>query len=229
VDQGAADAVAAKITSASGHAIAVVGDALDAEHAPDLVARIEQAAGGIDVLVCIVGQAHWGKFLDVALNDFDLDHRRNLRYAFALCQAVARSIVRRGGNGAIILIASVSGVQSAPNHAAYGAAKAGLMNLVRTMSVELAKQKIRVNAIAPGAIATPRILASFPKGQETTPAQQKILNAIPMGRMGEPEEIANVVLFLASDLARYVTGQTVAVDGGLTAGFALGTIEPDAA
>jgi NAD(P)-dependent dehydrogenase (short-subunit alcohol dehydrogenase family) len=228
VDQGAADAVAAKITSESGRAIAVVGDALDAERAPDLVARIEQVAGGIDVLVCIVGQAHWGKFLDVALDDFDLDHRRNLRYAFALCQAVARSIVQRGGDGAIVLIASVSGVQSAPNHAAYGAAKAGLMNLVRTMSVELAKQKIRVNAIAPGAIATPRILASFPKGQET-PAQRRMLDAIPMGRMGEPEEIANVVLFLASDLARYLTGQTVVVDGGLTAGFALGTIEPDAA
>jgi NAD(P)-dependent dehydrogenase (short-subunit alcohol dehydrogenase family) len=227
VDQGAADAVAAKITAASGQAQAMIGDALDAERAPELVARIEQEAGEIDVLVCIVGQAQWGAFLDLGLDDFDRDHRRNLRYVFALCQAVGRSMAKRGG-GAIVLIASVSGVQSAPNHSAYGAAKAGLMNLVRTMSVELARYGIRVNAVAPGAIATPRILSSFPKDEET-PALRKILNAIPMGRMGEPEEIGNVVLFLASNLAGYVTGQTVVTDGGLTAGFALGMIEPDAA
>jgi NAD(P)-dependent dehydrogenase (short-subunit alcohol dehydrogenase family) len=125
------------------------------------------------------------------------------------------------------MIASVSGVQSAPNHSSYGAAKAGLMNLVRSMAVELAEKDIRVNAVAPGAIATPRINASFPEGQ-ASPALRTMLQRIPMGRMGQPEDIGNAVLFLTSGLARYITGHTLIVDGGLTAGFALGTIKPDA-
>ena len=227
VNQGAADNVVAKITANSGKATAFIGDALDCANAADLIARIEQKAGGIDILVCIIGQAHWGQFLDVSLDDFDLDHRRNLRYIFAVSQAVARSIVKRGAAGAFVMIASVSGVQSAPNHSSYGAAKAGLMNLVRSMAVELAGKNIRVNAIAPGAIATPRINASFPDG-EASPALRSMLQTIPMGRMGQPEDIGNAVLFLTSGLARYITGHTLIVDGGLTAGFALGTIKPDA-
>jgi len=226
VDQRAAQNVAAKITANSGKATAFVGDALDSANVADLISRIEQQVGGIDILVCIVGQAHWSQFLDLSLADFDRDHHRNLRYVFAVSQAVARSIVKRGAKGAFVFIASVSGVQSAPNHAAYGAAKAGLMNLVRSMSVELAEKNIRVNAVAPGAIATPRILASFPEG-EASPALSVMLRTIPMGRMGQPEDIGNAVLFLSSALARYITGQTLIVDGGLTAGLSLGTIKPD--
>jgi NAD(P)-dependent dehydrogenase (short-subunit alcohol dehydrogenase family) len=227
VNESAANNVVAKITANSGKAAAFVGDALDSAHVTDLIARIEQQVGGIDILVCIIGQAHWGSFLDVSLNDFDLDQHRNLRYIFALSQAVARSIVERSSGGAFVMIASVSGVQSAPNHSSYGAAKAGLMNLVRSMAVELAEKDIRVNAVAPGAIATPRINASFPEGQ-ASPALRTMLQRIPMGRMGQPEDIGNAVLFLTSGLARYITGHTLIVDGGLTAGFALGTIKPDA-
>jgi NAD(P)-dependent dehydrogenase (short-subunit alcohol dehydrogenase family) len=227
VNKVAADNVVAKITANSGKATAFTGDALDSANVGDLISRIEQKVGGINILVCIVGQAHWGQFLDVSLDDFDLDHHRNLRYVFALSQAVARSIVKRSCDGAFVMISSVSGVQSAPNHSSYGAAKAGLMNLVRSMAVELAEKNIRVNAVAPGAIATPRINASFPEGQ-ASPALRSMLQTIPMGRMGQPEDIGNAVLFLSSGLARYITGHTLLVDGGLTAGLALGTIKPDA-
>jgi 3-oxoacyl-[acyl-carrier protein] reductase len=115
-----------------------------------------------------------------------------------------------------VAIASVSGLRSAPGHGPYGAAKAGLMALVRTFAVELAASGVRVNAVAPGAVLTPRIL------ERTSPERlAEGARAIPLGRQAQPEEIANAVLFLASDLASYVTGHTLVVDGGATAQFPL--------
>src|SRR5262249_32623810 len=122
----------------------------------------------------------------------------------------------QGTGGAIVSVASVSGLSAAPLHGAYGAAKAGLISLTKTLAVELAASGIRVNAVAPGAIATPRALAM------TSPERRaESARAIPMGRWGEPEEIAKAVTFLASDLASYITGQTLVVDGGATVQFPL--------
>jgi NAD(P)-dependent dehydrogenase (short-subunit alcohol dehydrogenase family) len=150
---------------------------------------------------------------------WELDHRRNLRHFFFTARAVAGSLIRREKPGAIACIASVSGLQSAPHHASYGAAKAGLMNLVRTMAVEWAPHDIRVNAIAPGSIATPRI----PDTPEARERHRQSL--IPMKRRGTTDEIGKVATFLVSDLASYVTGHTVPVDGGWMAMFLSGVPE----
>jgi NAD(P)-dependent dehydrogenase (short-subunit alcohol dehydrogenase family) len=151
---------------------------------------------------------------------WDLDHRRNLRYFFFVAQAAANAMIKSGRCGAITAVASVSGIQSAPNHGSYGAAKAGLMNLVRTMGVELAPHSIRVNAVAPGTIKTPRLQAD---PEHAKAFAERISNSLlPARRQGEPQDIADAILFMSSDLATYVTGQTLAVDGGWTAQFLIG-------
>jgi NAD(P)-dependent dehydrogenase (short-subunit alcohol dehydrogenase family) len=183
------------------------------------VATVESEFGRVDRLATIVGQAAWTTVLDVTEETWDLDHRRNLRYFFFVAQAAARAMIRGGNGGAIAAVASVSGIQSAPNHAPYGAAKAGLINLVRTMGVELAPHGIRVNANAPGTIKTPRTSQSA----DHAAFVEKVRNSlIPFRRLGETQDIANGLLFMLSDLASFVTGQTLAVDGGFTAQFLLG-------
>ena len=111
-------------------------------------------------------------------------------------------------------VASVSGITSAPRHAAYGAAKAGLMSLVRTGAVELGPQRVRVNAVAPGVVWTPRISAFL--GEEGRARNEA---NTPLGRVAQPADIAAAILFLVSDLSSYVSGQTLVVDGGVSAKF----------
>jgi NAD(P)-dependent dehydrogenase (short-subunit alcohol dehydrogenase family) len=120
------------------------------------------------------------------------------------------------GSGAIVAIASVSGLRSAPLHGPYGAAKAGLMSLVRTLAVELARDHVRVNAVAPGSVLTPRVEALMSEERRAESAA-----SIPLGRLAAPDDIAHAVAFLASDLASYITGQTIVVDGGATTQFPL--------
>ncbi len=213
--EGVADAVRA---IGQRHA-AIEGDILDDDQVETIVEQAEKALGGLDVLVTIVGQASWNPILDMTPDQWELDHRRNLRYFFLAARAVAGSLIKRGKPGAMVCIASVSGIQSAPNHASYGAAKAGLMNLVRTMAVEWAPHDIRVNAIAPGSIATPRI----PETSESIERTRQGL--IPAKRRGTTDEIGKAALFLASDLASYVTGHTLPVDGGWMAAFLSGVPE----
>jgi 3-oxoacyl-[acyl-carrier protein] reductase len=121
-----------------------------------------------------------------------------------------------GGPGSIVAIASVSGLRSAPQHGPYGAAKAGLMALVRTLAMELGGNGVRVNAVAPGAVLTPRVAEIMDEARRAESAA-----SIPLGRMATPDDIARAVVFLASDLASYITGQTLVVDGGATAQFPL--------
>jgi NAD(P)-dependent dehydrogenase (short-subunit alcohol dehydrogenase family) len=151
--------------------------------------------------------------------DWDFEQRRNLRYVFFVAQAFAKDLLAAGKPGAIVSIASVSGMQGAVSHAPYGAAKAGVINLVKTLAVEWGRHNIRVNAIAPGTIITPRLPDS--------PAQQEAMrkSLIPMRRRGTTEEIGRAVLFLSSDLASYVTGHTLPVDGGWMAANTLITVE----
>lgn len=219
IDRPRAEAVAERVRGLGRRATVVIADVLDDAGAESAIAQVERDLGRIDVLATIVGQAEWSKVLDVTPEIWDRDHRRNLRYFFFYAQAAARAMVRAGHGGAITAVASVSGIQSAPNHAAYGAAKAGLINLVRTMGVELAEKGIRVNAVAPGTIQTPRIAQNHNAGDW----EQKIRDSlIPFRRLGTTQEIADAILFLSSDLASFVTGQTLAVDGGFTAQFLLG-------
>jgi NAD(P)-dependent dehydrogenase (short-subunit alcohol dehydrogenase family) len=203
-----AERVAADLAGLGARSLAVTADVLDDASLVDAVGRTERELGDLHGLVTIVGAATWSPIVDMSLDHWDLDHRRNLRYFFVAAREVARSMLRRHAGGSIVCVASVDGIQSAALHASYGAAKAGLMNLVKTMSAEWAPNGIRINAIAPGAMVTPRI----PLRDEAEEAA--MMSSVPMRRRGTTDDIGRAALFFLSDLSTYVTGQTLAVDGG---------------
>ena len=206
-----AEAVAKQVAALGRQSCTVIGDVLDDAQVPKIIADAEAGLGGLDVMVSIVGAAAWGSVLDTTPDIFDQQMRLNLRYFFLACQEAARSFIRRGQPGAIVGIASVDGQRAAPMRGVYGAAKAGLISLVQTMAVEWAANHIRVNAIAPGHIVTPRLY--------DTPQRAELYagSLLPMRQRGTPDDIGKAALFLASDLSRYITGTTLDVDGGLLA------------
>ena len=218
-----ADRVAAAVADLGQPSASIVGDVLDDAQAKEIVERADRALGGLDALVAIVGQASFSSVLDMTPEQWDHDQRKNLRYFFITAREVARVLIAQGKPGAMVCIASVAGLQSSPNHASYGAAKAGLINLVRTMAVEWAPHNIRVNAIAPGSIITPRIPATPERAERTRQGP------IPAKRLGTSDEVGKAALFLVSDLASYVTGHTLSVDGGWMAAYLCGVPEIPAA
>ncbi|EER58915.1 short-chain dehydrogenase/reductase SDR [Acidovorax delafieldii 2AN] len=175
-----------------------------------LVAHTLQTHGRIDVLVNNAGIFRAADFLDVTEADFDAVLRVNLKGAFLVGQAVARSMVATGG-GAIVNMSSVNGVLAIPNISSYNVSKGGVNQLTRVMALALADKNIRVNAVAPGTIATELAAKAVLTSDE---AKHKIMSRTPMKRLGEPSEVADVVAWLASDAASYVTGEIVTVDGG---------------
>ncbi len=208
IDAGRAIHVAAEVDLLGQPSVSFAADMLDDVQVATVFERAERELGGIDLLVTIIGQGSFNPITDMTTAQWDRDHRMNLRYFFLNAQLVARSMIARSAPGSIVCISSVEGMQSAPNHASYGAAKAGLINLVRSMAVELAPHHIRVNSVAPGSIATPRIPASPERVKRTAEG------LIPFKRLGTTDEVAKAVLFLLSDMASYVTGHTLLVDGG---------------
>ena len=175
------------------------------------IARVERELGPLDGMATIVGMAGWAPVAEMSLETWDIDHRRNLRYFFLAAREVGASMLRREAPGSIVCVASIDGIRSAPYHASYGAAKAGLISLVKSMAVEWSPNGIRVNAVAPGSMITPRIPD---RGVE---AERQSMATVPMRRRGAVQDIAKAVAFFLSDLSPYVTGQTLAVDGGYTA------------
>jgi 3-oxoacyl-[acyl-carrier protein] reductase len=210
------EAVAAEARAAGGHAIAIAGDARRRDQVAAAVAASTEAFGKLDVAVDVIGEARWGRALDLTDADWNESFDLVLRQVFHVAQSVGRHMVAAGRGGAIVSIASVSGLFAAPFHGAYGAAKAGLIALTKTLAVELASERVRVNTVAPGAVLTPRLLAMTTPERRTESAA-----AIPLARLAEPDEIARAAIFLASDLASYVTGQTLVVDGGVSVKFPL--------
>lgn len=206
-----AENVARSVRHLGRRGVAVVGDVLDDTQVDRIVAEAEAQLGGLDGMVAIVGAAAFESALEMSPQTWDFEFVRNLRYVFTTGRAVAASMIRRGVPGSIVCIASVDGMQGSPMHAAYGAAKAGLINLVQSLAVEWAEHAIRVNAIAPGHIVTPRLY--------DTPARAEWYrdSLIPARRRGTTDDIGRAALFLLSDLAGYITGATLPVDGGLLA------------
>jgi NAD(P)-dependent dehydrogenase (short-subunit alcohol dehydrogenase family) len=176
-----------------------------------LVAQVLAAHGRIDVLVNNAGIFRAADFLDVTEADFDAVLRVNLKGSFLVGQAVARTMAAAGGSGAIVNMSSVNGVLAIPNISSYNVSKGGVNQLTRVMALALADCNIRVNAVAPGTIATELAAKAVLTSDE---ARNKIMSRTPMKRLGEPSEIADVVAWLASDAASYVTGEIVTVDGG---------------
>lgn len=215
--QEGAKAVIVDVDDARGQALATELGALyvhcdvgDKAQVDALVAQVLAEHGRVDVLVNNAGIFRAADFLEVTEADFDAVLRVNLKGAFLMGQAVARSMVETGG-GSIIHMSSVNGVLAIPNIASYNVSKGGINQLTRVMALALADRRIRVNAVAPGTIATELAAKAVLTSEE---AKHKILSRTPMKRLGEPSEIADVVAWLASDAASYVTGEIVTVDGG---------------
>ncbi|HEX7094322.1 MAG TPA: SDR family oxidoreductase [Acidimicrobiales bacterium] len=166
--------------------------------------------GQVRGLVNVVGGAyapHWGPSLDVGRDSWHDVFALNVDTAFFVSQVVARRMAAHGLGGSIVSLSSTSGIGAAPFHVAYGAAKGAVMAMTRTLAVEWGRLGIRVNAIAPGTIRTPR--AGHDPGDEARDRR-----GVPLARRGEPDEIAAAALFLVSDLSSYVNGQCLPVDGG---------------
>ncbi len=166
--------------------------------------------GRIDVLVNNAGIFRAADFLDVTEDDWDAVIGVNLKGAFLVGQSIAREMVKTGG-GAIVNMSSVNGVMAIPGIASYNASKGGINQLTRAMALALADHGIRVNAVAPGTIAT-ELARRAVLGSDAD--RERILGRTPLRRLGEPGEVATVCAFLASDAASYMTGEIVAVDGG---------------
>lgn len=203
-----AEHVADAVRAVGRKGIAITADILQDEAVRSAVREAEQALGGLDILVTIVGQALFKPLLDVSPEEWDSEQNRNLRYFFTTAQTAAQSMIARGVAGSLVCVGSVDGLQGAPYHAAYGAAKAGLMHLVKSMAAEWGRQNLRVNAVVPGSITTPRL----PETPESRAVMEE--SVIPIGRAGTTREVAGAVLFLASELSTYVTGHALLVDGG---------------
>ncbi len=196
------------------HALFVKTDMSNAADIADLTDAAVKAFGPIDILVNNAGIVHAADFLDLKVEDFDRVLNVNLRGSFLLGQAVARLMVERvksgGPAGAIINMSSVNAVFAIANQVPYSVSKGGVNQLTKVMALSLAPHGIRVNAIGPGSIMT-EMLASV---NADPAAKNRILSRTPMGRIGEPSEIASIAAFLASDDASYITGQTIYADGG---------------
>ncbi|HEX8847863.1 MAG TPA: SDR family oxidoreductase [Pyrinomonadaceae bacterium] len=207
-----ADAVVKEIEGAGTKGIAVQADVTNEQQVDAMFARAAEEFGGLDILVNNAGMETKYPFLEMPLDAWKKVIEVDLTGAFLCAQRAARLMVSSGQGGAIVNITSVHQVIPWGGFAHYCAAKAGLDLMSKTVAVELATEKVRVNSVAPGAIKTPinKNVWSDPEGLKD------LLRKIPTERMGEPDEIAKTVAFLCSDEASYITGATLYVDGGMT-------------
>jgi NAD(P)-dependent dehydrogenase (short-subunit alcohol dehydrogenase family) len=213
IDGAAADATAARIHAAGGRAAGLGLDVRDRAAVDEAVAMAVHEFGRLDILLDCAGISHRGNFLELDPAVWDRIIAVNLTGMFHLGQAAARQMVRQGSGGSIINVTSQLAEVARPERAAYVASKGGGRSLTHAMAVDLAAHGIRVNAIAPGPTLTGLTRASY-----TDPEARRATEAlIPLGRLGQPDDLVGAVLFLASDESRWVTGSTVTVDGGYLA------------
>jgi meso-butanediol dehydrogenase/(S,S)-butanediol dehydrogenase/diacetyl reductase len=199
-------------------------DVADDGQVSRLLGEVARRTGRLDVLVSCAFSAAVGSLASLGLGEWTRTLDVTLTAVFTGLRA-AVPIMQAQGGGAVVNVASVSGLAGDRGLGAYNAAKAGVVNLTRTAALELAKHGIRVNAVCPGLIDTPalqRVFRRFPERQTSTAA------AIPLGRFGRAEEVARAICFLAASESSYITGTTLVVDGGLTAGSGIPTLVPDA-
>ena len=205
----AAEEVVAGIVEKGGTAVAVQADVSDFAASQQLIKTTLDTYGQIDILVNNAGTTRDTLLLMMKEAQWDIVLDTNLKSVFNCCKAASRSMVRRKKGGRIINISSVSGIVGQPGQANYAASKAGIIGFSKSLAKELGSRNITVNAVAPGFVLTD-LTADL--SEELV---QKALEFIPLGRWGELEEIANVVTFLASDKASYITGEVIQVDGGI--------------
>ncbi len=206
-----ADATVKQIEGNGGKAVAVQADVSKPDDVENLVSQAAQRFGRLDVMVNNAGVEHKMPFLDTPVEVWEEVIAINLTGPWLGCQAAARQMVSQGGPGRIINVSSVHEDLAMPTNSPYCAAKGGVRMITRTLAVELATHGITVNNVAPGAVDTPM---DAPLKQNPD-LMQELLSEIPLGRMGKPEEVASMIVYLASDAAAYVTGSTFFVDGGM--------------
>lgn len=193
-------------------ALGIVTDVRDSAQVDAALQRTVDELGEVSILVNNAGGTFHSPLLDTSENGWDALYRSNLRHVLLCTQRVARRLVRAGRAGSVINLTSIEGVRAAPGYAAYAAAKAGVINYTKTAALELAPYNIRVNALAPDLTMTEG-LAQMSGGNLRTDTAPYI----PMGRVGHVDEMAAAAVFLASEMASYITGQTIHVDGGTQA------------
>ena len=190
------------------------GDLLNADFCNTLPRRVANQLGKIDILCNNAGVITRGDITSASDADFDLSFGVNVKAPFQLCRATIPIMASQGG-GAIINTCSCWGLRPGPNHPIYIASKAALASLTQCLGRDHAHQKIRVNAVCPNEVNTPMIRSGFEiRGMDADAALKTLNDSVPLGHIAEPEEIADVILFLASNSARYMCGALVEVNGG---------------
>lgn len=202
-------AVVGRIEAAGGQALALLADLTQEGPVSSLVEQAVARYGRVDTLINNAGIYPQAPLVDMPLAQWDAVINANLRSAFLCTQAVARQMIRQGEGGAIVNITSIEAENPAPQHSHYSASKAGVFMMTRAAAAELGRFNIRVNAVAPGLIWREGLEQSWAEGVA------RYLAAAPLGRLGRPEDVADACLFLASAGARWITGASLTVDGGV--------------
>jgi 3-oxoacyl-[acyl-carrier protein] reductase len=219
LDLAKAEALADELT-ATGYskAVGLTVDVRQQQALDVLVADAASGLGGLDILVTVVGGhtlfAPWVRVDETTDDNWNLIIDMNLGYVFRAVRAVLRTFVAQGTGGTIVSVGSISGIVSSPYAAAYGAAKAGLVNFAKSVALEYARDDIRMNLVACGVIVSDAAAA-------VNSGALGMAESVPMGRLGRPEEVGSAVTFLASPASGYITGQTVTIDGGVASRFPL--------
>jgi 3-oxoacyl-[acyl-carrier protein] reductase len=207
IDKGRAEAIAAEVREDGGKAFPIVADMTVPADVQQAVAEAVDALGSIDACVDIIGGARWGRADRLSDGDWQWTILNNVTQVFYLLQVVGRQMITQGTGGSMVALSSVDGIAAAALHAPYGAAKAGVISLVKSFAQELGRYGIRVNAVAPGNVGT---------GNEDWPQGRWAVDSVNPLAPPRSRDIGNAVLFLCSALAERITGQTLVVDGGAT-------------
>jgi NAD(P)-dependent dehydrogenase (short-subunit alcohol dehydrogenase family) len=214
VNEAAARDTQTRIASTGGRAIAVIGDLTLKEAVDALVARTTTAFGGEPtILLNSAATTAFGTVEESDADELDRVMGINVRSMWLCAKAVIPRMKQAGG-GSIVNLSSITGIVGAPGMAAYATSKGAIITLTRTLALEVAEARIRVNCICPASIDTPMLQASFDRLPDPPAARARNIKRHPLGRFGTPEDVANLALFLASDESSFITGGTYVIDGG---------------
>lgn len=206
-----ADACIAAIEATGQRGLAIKGDVAEAATASDFVGRAVAEFGRVDVMVSNAGICPFHSFLDMPAETLERTLRVNLHGAYYMCQAAARQMVEQGDGGAIVAVSSISALVGGEMQTHYTPTKAGVHSLMQSTAIALGKHGIRCNSVLPGTILT-----EINKDDLADEGKRKYMESrVPLGRLGQPEDMVGPIVFLASDMAAYVTGAALLVDGGM--------------